>query len=74
MTKFPGMTAEQTALRARIAAGCRYHPDDPDFVLEDRQKLKALRLEDYIRAVVAEAPALSIDQRDRLAAILRGGG
>ncbi|OCB25013.1 hypothetical protein A5674_22185 [Mycobacterium malmoense] len=59
--------------RARIASLTRSRqPDDPELVAA-RQNLKALRLEEHVRRVVAEAPPLTDEQRDRIAAILRSG-
>jgi len=61
-----------TAERARVASLSRSRtPDDPALV-GARRDLKAARLEDHIRRVVAEAPPLTDEQRDKLAAILRG--
>ena len=40
---------------------------------ELRRDLKAQRLEEYIAKVVDSAPPLTVEQRDRIAAILRGG-
>ncbi|MEY4081692.1 MAG: hypothetical protein RL430_2122 [Actinomycetota bacterium] len=61
-----------TAERARVASLSRSRtPDDPALV-SARRDLKAARLEDHIRRVVAEAPPLTDEQRDKLAAILRG--
>lgn len=60
-----------TAERARVASLSRSRQaDDPDLV-NARTNLKAARLEDYIRRVVAEAPPLTPAQRDRLATLLR---
>lgn len=60
--------------RARIASLTRSRkPDDPD-LLDARRKLREARLADYITRTVDAAPALTADQRDRLAALLRGGG
>ena len=42
-------------------------------VTELRQRLKAERLEDYIKRTVDAAPVLSAEQRDKLALLLRGG-
>lgn len=59
--------------RARVAALTRSRtPDDPDLVTA-RRNLAALSIEDYVSKIVAEAPPLSPEQRDRIAAILRGG-
>ena len=46
---------------------------DPDLI-NARRELKAARLEEYVRRVVDTAPALSDEQRDRLALLLRAGG
>jgi len=58
--------------RARIASLSRSRrPDDPDLV-EARRDLAAERLASHVARVVAEAPPLTEQQRDRVAAILRG--
>lgn len=60
--------------RARIAALSRAREsDDPDLI-EARRNLRALRLEDHVRQVVAEAPPLTTEQRARIAALLKVGG
>lgn len=62
-----------TVERARLASLSRSRTsDDPDLV-NARRNLRAARLEDYISRVVAEAPPLTAEQRDRLAVLLRGG-
>lgn len=62
------------AERARVASLTRSRtPDDPELV-DARRNLRAERLAEHVRKVVAEAPPLSDEQRDRIAAILRGGG
>jgi hypothetical protein len=59
--------------RAKIASLTRSRqPDDPDLVAA-RQNLKALRLEEHVRKVVAEAPPLTDEQRERITALLRAG-
>lgn len=60
--------------RGRVGALSRSrNQDDPDLV-EAKRNLKALKLEEHIRRVVAEAPPLTDEQRDRIAALLRAGG
>jgi hypothetical protein len=60
--------------RARVASLSRSRePDDPELV-DARRNLRVERLADYIRRTVDAAPPLTTEQRDRLAAILRGGG
>lgn len=62
-----------TSERARYASLTRSRqPDDPDLIAA-RRNLKAERLADYIKKVVDSAPALTADQRDTLAILLRGG-
>jgi hypothetical protein len=65
-------TTSWTKTRSQIANKKRHDPDAD--VADLRQRLKAERLEEYISRVVAEAPPLTPEQRDKLAAILRGGG
>lgn len=62
--------------RAKIASLSKTRPaDDPD-VLAHRQRLKAMRLEDHVRAVVASFPPITDEQAERVAALLwpRAGG
>jgi hypothetical protein len=62
--------------RARIAglsSRPNRPPDDPQLV-EARLNLRALRLEEHVRKVLADAPPLSDEQRNRIAALLRTGG
>jgi hypothetical protein len=62
--------------RARIAglsARPNRPPDDPKLV-EARLNLRALRLEEHVRKVLADAPPLSDEQRNRIVALLRFGG
>jgi hypothetical protein len=60
--------------RAKVAAFSRDRlPDDPDLV-DARQNLAALKIEDHVRRVISEAPPLTDEQRERIAALLRAGG
>lgn len=63
--------AKVAALSRCVAAGER-QADDPDLI-EAKRNLRALRLEEHVRNVVDAAPPLTPAQRDRIAAILRGG-
>ena len=64
--------SDWTHHRARVASLTRSRvPDDPDLVTA-RRDLRAARLELYIKSTVAGAPALTAEQRDRLAVLLRG--
>lgn len=59
--------------RARLARLSKDLPADAPVIVELRQELKAQRLQEHIREVVNSAPPLTAEQRDRIAAILRGG-
>ena len=65
-----------THQRAKVASLSRIRPSDDPELIEARQNLKALKLEEYVRNVVDQAPPLRPDQADRIAALLRpaGGG
>ncbi len=58
--------------RARVAALIRHRPDDPD-TLDAAASFRRERWEARVRQVVDEAPPLTNEQRDRLAALLQGG-
>lgn len=60
--------------RARIARLSQDRAADDPELIQERQNLKAQRLEEHIAAVINSAPPLTDEQRDRIAAILRGGG
>lgn len=60
---------------ARLDKHLRRHPDDAEARAEIarlRREHAAVRLEDYIRKVVDQAPPLTAEQRDRLSVLLRG--
>lgn len=60
-----------TQARARLAAKTRHNPDGDH--TEARRDLAAANLEAYVRRVVATAPPLTNEQRERLAVLLTGG-
>lgn len=63
-----------TSERARIASLTRSRKaDDPD-LLDAKRNMRALKLEEYVARVVAEAPPLTVEQRDRIVGLLRAGG
>lgn len=69
--------ARYAALVRGVRAGER-PPDDPALI-ETRRDLAALRLEEHVLRVLADAPPLTDEQRTRLAELLRpvrvnGGG
>lgn len=58
--------------RARIAgmtARPKRGPNDPELI-EARRNMRALKLEDDIRKVLAGEPALSVEQRQRIAEVV----
>lgn len=57
--------------RARVAALSRSRNEDDPELVDARRNLKAERLADCIRETVDAAPPLTVEQRDRLAALLR---
>lgn len=63
-----------TSERARVASLTRSRQSDDPELVEARRNLRALRLEEYVTRVVAEAPPLTDEQRERIAALLRAGG
>ncbi len=65
-----------TKERARVAALTRSRNSDDPALVEARRNLRAIRLEEYVARVIADAPPLTPEQRDRVAALLRtsGGG
>jgi hypothetical protein len=62
-----------TQQRARVAALTRSRPPDDPELVEARRDLAAEGIAQHIAKVVAKAPPLTSAQRDRIAAILRGG-
>lgn len=62
--------------RAKVAALSRSRTKDDPELLTAKQDLAASKLAQYVEKVVAEAPPLTAEQSDRIAALLRpaGGG
>lgn len=65
------MSDTWTTARARLAATRRHHPT-ADLTAE-RQALRVARAEEYVRRLIDEAPPLTVEQRERLAVLLRSG-
>ncbi|GGS89801.1 hypothetical protein GCM10010156_55270 [Planobispora rosea] len=64
---------ERRALRAKIArASSKFASEKDGDLTELRREFKTQTIADYIKALVDEAPALTMEQRDRLALLLRG--
>lgn len=65
------LDTESRRLRGRIAVNTRHlGPDDPA-VIGDRRELRTRKACDYLRQLVTDHPSLSVDQRERIAAVLR---
>lgn len=64
-------------LKARAALGVASRRGDDEAATDARRDLAAAKIAAYIEKVVADAPPLTDEQRDRLSAIIgagRGGG
>jgi hypothetical protein len=59
--------------RARVAALTKHHPDGSPALTGARRDHAAEKLAENVAKIVAQAPPLSAAQRDRIAALLRGG-
>jgi hypothetical protein len=68
------ITPEGRRLRARAAALTRHHPEDPEASAAERRTLKAAAAERYIRDLCGSMPALTVEERARLARLLLPGG
>lgn len=64
------MASEVLQAKSRLGVASRRH--DPEEIAEARRDLAAAKLAQYVERVVAEAPPLSPEQADRIAALLRG--
>lgn len=65
---FAGSTVAKT--RSRVATAHR--SGDPEQIAQARRDHAAATLESHISRIVGAAPPLTAEQRDRLAALLRG--
>jgi hypothetical protein len=59
--------------RGRLARLSQNLPADDPELSALRRDIAADRLAEHIEKVVSQAPPLTVEQRDRIAAILRGG-
>lgn len=60
--------------RGRVAALTRSRPPDDPELVEARRDLAAEVIAQHVAKVLAKAPPLTDQQRDRIAALLRGSG
>lgn len=63
-----------TSQRAKVASLSRVRPSDDPELLEARQQLKFLKLQEHVANVVAQAPPLTDAQAASIAVLLSGGG
>lgn len=59
---------------SKVALAHRYHRDNPERIAAARRELAEANIERAINRALATAPPLTAEQRDRLAALLAGGG
>lgn len=59
-----------TTERARVASLTRSRPADDPELLAARQRLRTVKLAEHVARVVAAAPPLTTEQRDRIAVAL----
>jgi hypothetical protein len=67
-------TETWTKARSRLGNAVQKHGKDSPQAAEARVEFRALKLEDHVRKVVAEAPRMTDQQCQRIAAILLSGG
>jgi len=65
-------SSDLASAHGTLAALKRHHPNSPD-VEHAARTLAAEKLAEYVKRTVAAAPPLTPAQRDRIAALLRGG-
>lgn len=68
------MTNSWQVERARIASLSHRRPANDPELIDARQNLKAIRLEEHVRSVVESWPPLRPAQAARVAALLLQGG
>lgn len=66
-------TDEKHIIRLRGKYAMAVRRGDPEKIAETKRNLATANLEKYISKVVADAPPLTEDQREHLAALLSGG-
>lgn len=67
------MASQEHLLRQRIATEHRRRDPDPDLIADLQREHAVVRIADFAHRVLAAAPALTIDQRKELAALVLGG-
>jgi hypothetical protein len=67
------MPTPTPVLSARGRLGFAKRSGNRDAIVTSTRDLAAAKIEQYVENVVATAPPLTADQRDRIAALLGGG-
>lgn len=65
------MVGTPSSERARVAILTRKRPAGHPDIEEARRRLAEANISQYVERVVAKAPPLTTEQRDRIAALLR---
>jgi len=65
-------TPARRSASSRVSALSRSRSDNDPVLVEARQNLQVAGLAEHIQEIVDSAPALSAEQLDRLAVLLRG--
>ena len=66
-------STESRRQRAKLGRATREHgPKSPE-AANARRDFNAARIEDHIRALVADAPPLTVEQRTRIVRLLKAG-
>lgn len=67
------MASQEHLLRQRIATEHRRRDPDPDLIADLQRERAVVRIAAFANRVLATAPALTIDQRQKLAELVLGG-
>ena len=67
----PALSQKRRAASAKVGGLARHRDsNDPDLT-DARRDLRAAELEEHVRRIVDQAPALTAEQRTKVAALLR---
>lgn len=68
-----GASRTSRTARAKLAYATRTYGPESHEVASARRDFSAARIEDHVRELLAKAPPLTSEQRERIAALLRVG-
>ncbi|WP_415855634.1 hypothetical protein [Sinomonas sp. G460-2] len=69
----PSKNPTARSIQATVAVAYSRGKGDTPEIQELRRDLRAIKLEEYVRKIVAEAPPLTPEQAARISALLWGG-